>query len=244
MTEKFTFPYHKHYLYRLAAYGRDELPALRTSALRDAADQRNPWYLRMAALFCAATFRLNDDELRVIDQFAERESHPQVARAALVALRQLPPQALPPARDHLLFAVTPGQELLREYFMRAATDASFAGVMLTDIETADVASPDFIRCLHRFDLLKTNAAVREILRREVDDKIDRCPSSWPRLRARLEGIRDALNDSLAALWSTEESPEARDHLTALLRATTEAVVTVDRGGRVKVWNDAAAELFG
>ena len=242
--ETFTFPYHKHYLYRLGAYSREDSPALREIALHDARPGDVEWYVRMAVLFCLSSFRLTPHELAEIEELAERESHPAVARAALVALRQRPADEITSAEDHLLFTTAPAQENLREYFFRLATDEDLARAVLREIERTDVASRAFVGRLHQLDLLKSNAAVRDKYRAVLDRKLEESDPAWARQRDRLTGIKELASEEALRHSETRKAAQAHGHLENVLRGSHEAVIIADATGEVQIWNDAASELLG
>jgi hypothetical protein len=181
-------PYHNYYLYRLAAYDRGYAPALKELALYDAADARKPWYWRAGALAALHTFDLPSALLDELEAFTADDNHPAVIRAARVLSRQRPaedggaPAAEPPSR--------PRDEFLEAYFQRVTTEEAPARALLEEIRGTAVGSPVFIERLHQLDLLKNNAAVKDEFLDVLDLKIAECDLAWPRLLARLEGIRN------------------------------------------------------
>lgn len=240
----FMFPYHKHYLYRLGAYGGEDSPALRETALQDARPGDAEWYVRMAALFCLNSFRLNTYELNEIEELAERESHPSVVRAALVALRQRPLDEVSSAWDQILFATAPGQENLREYFFRVVTEEDLARSVLNEIAETDVSSRAFVKRFHQLDLLKSNAAVREELLAVLERKLDECNLAWRRLRDRLAGIKELATEATLRHSEKRKAAQALGHLETVLHGSREAIIITDVTGEIQIWNDAASDLLG
>lgn len=187
----FMFPYHRYYLYRLAAYGREYSPALRELALQDAVDSCKEWYWRVGALFCLNSFELTVEDLEKIRDLTADEVNPAVTRAALVTLWQRPVLELGDAvKDMMCYCNVGHCEYLPEYFFRAATERELALELLEEIRAADVRSPAFIDRLHQLDLLKNNDAVRDEFLDVLDRKIAACDLSWMRLVTRLERIRE------------------------------------------------------
>ena len=187
----FMFPYHRYYLYRLAAYGREYSPALRELALQDAVDSCKEWYWRVGALFCLNSFELTVEDLEKIRDLTADEVNPAVTRAALVTLWQRPVLELGDAvKDMMCYCNVGHCEYLPEYFFRATTERELALELLEEIRAADVRSPAFIDRLHQLDLLKNNDAVRDEFLDVLDRKIAACDLSWMRLVTRLERIRE------------------------------------------------------
>jgi PAS domain S-box-containing protein len=242
--ETFTFPYHKHFLYRLAAYGREDAPAIREIALREARRGETEWYVRTAALFCLNSFSLSSGELDEIKWLAERESHPVVARAALVTLRQRPMDEISSAEDHVLLATTPGQTDLREYFFRVSTEEDLGRSVLTEIRKTDIAARAFINRLHQLDLLRSNAAVGDEYRELLERTSDLCLPNWPRLRSRLRGISELATVSSLHRFKTRKIAHAHQQLENVLQRSREAVIITEAHGEIQVWNDAASSLLG
>lgn len=239
----FTFPFHKHYLYRLGAYNREEAPGLRELALREIRGDAE-WYVRAAAMYCLNSFSLSDGELREIEELAERESHPVVIRAALVALRQRPVDEVTSARDQILFSVAPGQENLREYFFRVATEEDLARSLLEEVAATDVASRGFLSRLPQLDLLKNNAPLREDFLAVVERELAACPATWPRLRLRLQRIQELASEAARRQTRARKTTEALGHLETVLRGSREAIIVADVNGKVQTWNKAASDLLG
>ncbi|MGD8717875.1 MAG: PAS domain S-box protein [Candidatus Zixiibacteriota bacterium] len=239
----FNFPFHKHYLYRLAAYCRQNSPSLREQALEEARGDAE-WYVRIAALYCLNTFNLSPDELDAVEELAGSEAHPQVARAALVVLRQRPADEVASAEDHFLFTTAPGQENLREYFFRLTTEEELARAVLERIRNQEVASRAFLNRLHQLDLLKGNPAVREEYGRILEQKIDECDPAWTRLYSRLRRIAELASVSALRVRKARKIARAQGHLQTLLRSSREAVLITGPGGDVQVWNDAVNKLLG
>lgn len=185
------FPYHRYYLYRLAAYGREYSPALKELALQDAVDSLKEWYWRVGALFCLNSFDLTAGDLENIKDLTEDEANPAVRRAAQVTLWQRPVLELSDAvKDMMCYYGVGHCEYLPEYFFRVTTERELALQLLEEIRETDVRSPAFIDRLHQLDLLKNNGAVRDEFLDVVGQKIAACDLSWMRLVARLERIRE------------------------------------------------------
>ncbi|NIT35997.1 MAG: hypothetical protein GTN49_05770 [candidate division Zixibacteria bacterium] len=186
----FTFPLHRYYLYRLAAYSREYSPALKEIALQDALDASKEWYWRVGALCCLNSFDLGAADREKIAALTEDRANPAVVRAALVTSWQQPVVDLGDAVKDLMYYYNVGHcEYLPAYFFRVATEPNLARALLAEIRDADVYSPDFVDRLHQLDLLKNNGAVREEFLKVVDEKMSECDPSWTRLIARLEGIK-------------------------------------------------------
>jgi len=187
----FMFPFHRYYLYRLAAYGREYSPALRELALQDAVDSCKEWYWRVGALSCLNSFELTAGDLETIKDLTEDETNPAVMRAALVTLWQRPVFELSDAVKDMMCYYNVGHcEYLPEYFFRVTNERKLALKLLEEIREADVHSPAFIDRLHQLDLLKNNGAVRDEFVDVLDQKIAACDLSWMRLVTRLERIRE------------------------------------------------------
>lgn len=187
----FMFPYHRYYLYRLAAYGREYSPALRELALQDAVDSCREWYWRVGALSCLNSFELTAEDLEKIRDLTADEANPAVMRAALVTLWQRPVLELGDAvKDMMCYYDVGHCEYLPEYFFRVTTERDLAFELLEEIREADVRSPAFIDRLHQLDLLKNNGAVRDEFLAVLDQKIAACDLSWMRLVTRLERVRE------------------------------------------------------
>ncbi len=187
----FMFPYHRYYLYRLAAYGREYSPALRELALQDAVDSCREWYWRVGALSCLNSFELTAEDLEKIRDLTADEANPAVVRAALVTLWQRPVLELGDAVKDMMCYYNVGHcEYLPEYFFRVTTERDLAFELLEEIREADVRSPAFIDRLHQLDLLKNNGAVRDEFLAVLDQKIAACDLSWMRLVTRLERVRE------------------------------------------------------
>lgn len=187
----FMFPYHRYYLYRLAAYGREYSPALRELALQDAVDSCREWYWRVGALCCLNSFELTAEDLEKIRDLTADEANPAVMRAALVTLWQRPVLELGDAVKDMMCYYNVGHcEYLPEYFFRVTTERDLAFELLEEIREADVRSAAFIDRLHQLDLLKNNGAVRDEFLAVLDQKIAACDLSWMRLVTRLERVRE------------------------------------------------------
>jgi hypothetical protein len=187
----FMFPYHRYYLYRLAAYGREYSPALRELALQDAVDSCKEWYWRVGALSCLNSFELTAQDLEKIRDLTADEANPAVMRAALVTLWQRPVLELDDAVKDMMCYYSVGHcEYLPEYFFRVTTERDLALELLGEIRDVDVRSPAFIDRLHQLDLLKNNGAVRDEFLAVLEKKVAACDLSWMRLVTRLERIRE------------------------------------------------------
>jgi hypothetical protein len=187
----FVFPYHRYYLYRLAAYGREYSPALRELALQDAVDSCKEWYWRVGALSCLNSFELTAEDLERIRDLTADEANPAVMRAALVTLWQRPVLDLGDAVKDMMCYYSVGHcEYLPEYFFRVTTERDLALELLEEIRDVDIRSPSFIDRLHQLDLLKNNGAVRDEFLAVLERKIAACDLSWMRLVTRLERIRE------------------------------------------------------
>ncbi len=187
----FMFPYHRYYLYRLAAYGREYSPALRELALQDSVDSCKEWYWRVGALSCLNSFELTAEDLEKIRDLTADEANPAVMRAALVTLWQRPVLELGDAvKDMMCYYGVGHCEYLPEYFFRVTTERDLALELLEEIRDVDVRSPAFIDRLHQLDLLKNNGAVRDEFLAVMEKKIAACDLSWMRLVTRLERIRE------------------------------------------------------
>lgn len=191
---KFTFPYHKAYIYRLAAYSRDEIDLLRKMAFDEALNTGSNWFCRMAALFCLSTFSLDKRELGQIVKLIETECNTQIMRAVYITLLQHSGKELNCVLDNLKFFNAPHQDYLRRYFFKFCEDLNFALKQLSEIKNIDLASSLFIHNLHRLDLLKisSNSSQRAIFKEVVEKKKQECNTfDWPRLSNRLNQIYDS-----------------------------------------------------
>lgn len=193
-SEAFVLPYHRAFLYRLAAYSRDDVAALEKSALREATDGESHWLCRVATLFCLGTFSLAGDVLAQIGRLIDSEGNAQVLRAAYVCLCQYSGDELRWVLDKLSLFNAPHQDCLRRYFFRLNRDLNAGRHHLAHVDGVSVRAPTFKHNLHKLDLLKASphedqrARFREVL----DHQRKECaPHDWPRLSDRLERIYDA-----------------------------------------------------
>jgi hypothetical protein len=188
----FTFPYHRAFMYRLGSYCRDDSADLRSSALSEAMDVGQDWFVRMSALYCLHTFDLAGDELAAVGRLIESEPHPQVARGAFLALFQHAGRELEWVGEKLSLFNAPHQEYLRRYFRRLRTDEGLASKVLAATRLASVNAPNFISMLHKLDILKSrhDTLQRTLFSHVIEEKInDAQQEEWPRLSLRLSGIR-------------------------------------------------------
>jgi retron-type reverse transcriptase len=187
----FTFPYHRAYIFRLAAYSRDEILPLREMALKEAIDSSAHWFCRTAASFCLSTFALNKSELAQIETLINLESNPQVMRAVYVTLLQHSGNELRWVLDKLTLFNAPHQDYLRRYFFQLYKDTTLAKKHLEALGNISLTAPTFIHSYHRLDLLKasSNAAQRTAFKKVVEKMIQECESAdWPRISNRLHQI--------------------------------------------------------
>ena len=193
-SEQFTFPYHKAFMYQLAAYSRDEAAELKDLALKDATDPQIHWFCRMAALFCLGTFALDASELSIVSRIVDTEANPQVVRAAFVVLGQHSGEELGVVLDRITFFNAPHQDYLRRYIFRLYKSSDMKKNYLGKIKRARVNAPTFVHVLHQLDLLKagSNQAHRAVFKEVIEEKIKDCEGKeWPRLLDRLNKIRDS-----------------------------------------------------
>jgi hypothetical protein len=108
---EFTFPYHRGFLYRLAAYCRDENQDIKELALQEATNQYSDWFCRMSSLFTVSTFSLSGGELGRITSMIQTETHPLVTRAAYVAACQYSGDALKGVIDRLALFGAPTKNI-------------------------------------------------------------------------------------------------------------------------------------
>jgi len=242
--ESFTFPYHRYFLYSLGFYGREDCEPLRNLAHRDALRTDAEWYWRYAALHCLNSFPLTDKEGEDIATLAEKENHPAIARAALVALRQRPRRDVDPVYDNALFHVAPQQSILREYIDLFTPAAPLAPAVIEEIATEDISSPWFHHRLHQLDLLKDNASVRMRSRAVLETQLAACGDRWPALADRLQAISRTLARDEALESQEQGTALMSKQMETVLRTSHEAIVMLDVHGIIKVWNDGANNLFG
>ena len=187
----FTFPYHRGYAYRLAAYCRDEHQGIKELALQEATNQYSDWFCRMSSLFAVSTFPLSGDELRRIAPTIQTETHPLVARAAYVATCQHSGDALQSVIERLALFGAPHQEYLRRYFLQLYKEHDEGERFLKRIEKAKIPAATFIFNLHQLDLLKANGNLRNEFKQIISAKIaESTEHKGERLRNRLQKIYD------------------------------------------------------
>jgi retron-type reverse transcriptase len=186
----YLFDYHRAYLFRLAAYSRGEHEDFRQYALAHVTDSTNNWFSRIAALLFLSTHHLTGSELADISRILDADSNPQVLRAAYVNLAQHSGNEFRTILDSLSFFNAPHQDYLRRYFSRLSKDRDLAIQICRNIDGASLNAPGFVSQLHKLDIVKSNSDCRRDFRRTIDRKIQDCGSTWPRLKTRLEGIRD------------------------------------------------------
>ena len=195
LDDSVVFEYHRAYLYRLAAYSRQHDPALLQLALADAAQPSVYWFRRVGALLYLSTSRLSAQELASLARTVVNEGSTQVARALYVVLCQQSGDELAWLLNTVSYFSDPHQEYLKRYFLRLVKDLDAGVGVLTAVRRDDLHSPFFIRNLHKLDLVKANNELRPRFREVLEEKLDTCREEWPRLRVRLEGIREAFIDS-------------------------------------------------
>lgn len=190
----FTFPYHKAFMYRLAAYGRHEIDELKIAALQDATNLDSHWFCRMAALFLLSTFALEAKELAQVENLINIEANSQVMRAAFVLLLQQSGNELHWVFDKLSLFNAPHQDFLKRYFFQLARDTKLAENLLFTISKATISAPTFISNLYKLDIMKSIADVthRTKFKEVIEKKIRECnPEIYPRLHNRLRQIYNA-----------------------------------------------------
>lgn len=188
---EFTFPYHRGYVYRLAAYCRDEHSGVKELALQEAANQYSDWFCRMSSLFAISSFSLSGDELHKITPLIQTESHPLVTRAAYITLCQHSGDALKGVLERLSLFGAPHQEYLRRYLLQLYKEQDEGDKFLKRIEKAKISAPTFIFNLHQLDLLKANNKLRNEFKKMISSKIvEASDKKGERLRNRLQNIYD------------------------------------------------------
>lgn len=239
----FILPYHRYYILRLAAYCREDVPELREVGWAEVRNRRRDWFCRYAALFLLHTYHLTAEELEEIYDLVDAEPHPALVRAGLVTLRQRPQDARWSMRDALLAGCKKGQQILYTYFHRLSLEEGVAKKLLAEVAAVDCSSPGFIRYLHVCDLLRGNASVRAAVHEVIKNKLAQCDYNWGRTRTRLEGILERMRYGFGARRGGPMVGAER-YLNTFLRDTRDAVALVGLNGRVAVWNEGAALLFG
>lgn len=188
---RFTFPYHRALMYRLAAYCRDESEMLRTLALKELEGDEH-WYSKASALFCLHTFSLEPAELAAVAKVANSIERPQVIRSAFVVLLQHGGKDLQSIIEQVSLFSAPRQQYLRRYFLKLV-QADSTEIGRLKLRQASVNAPQFIHNLHKFDLIKasSNSAHRRAFMDLIDSKIRDCEGkNWVRLSNRLNQIKD------------------------------------------------------
>ena len=191
ISDDYLFDYHRAYLCRLAAYSRGDHSDLRINALDHSINGTNNWFSRVAALLLLSTYDLTGNELAQIASIINSESNAQVIRAAFVTLAQHSGEELRIVLDWISFFNAPHQDYLRRYFFRLVRDKDLGVNTCNSIGGASLSAPEFFTRLHQLDLVKANSNSRREFRTTIEQKIADCQDSWPRLRARLEGIQSA-----------------------------------------------------
>ena len=190
----YTFPYHRAFIYRLAAYSRDNVASLLDIALKESLDYEAHWFCRASALFCASTFALTGENLAQISSLIDSEANPQVMRAGFVALLQHSGNELRFVLDKLTLFNAPHQDYLRRYFFRLFKDTKFSEKQLSQLKGVSLNAPRFVHSLYKFDLLKasSNPNNRSKFKNIIEKKIESCDSQgWTRLAERLKQIYDS-----------------------------------------------------
>ena len=187
---RFTFPYHRALMFRLAAYSRDESEELRELAFRELSGEQH-WYSKACALFCLHTFALEPAQLAQIAKIVDSVNHPQIIRAAFTVLLQQGRELALVIEQVSLFSA-PRQEYLRRYFLKLF-HAGNTEIGRLNLRQASVNAPTFIHNLHKLDLLKasSDSSHRRAFISLIDSRIQDCDGAgWPRLTNRLNQIRD------------------------------------------------------
>lgn len=190
----FTFPYHQAYMYRLAAYTRDNVAELKNLALKEAINPNSHWFCRVAALFCLSTFSLEGKELSQIGSLLNLEANSQVLRACFTVLVQHSGQELEWVLDKLTLFNAPHQNYLRRYFSQLYQDNKVGVSYVTKVRGASIQAPNFVHNLYKLDILKarTDREQRTIFKEMIEQKIkDSNENEWPRLTERLGKIYES-----------------------------------------------------
>lgn len=193
-SDTFTFPFHEAYMLRLGAISRDDCTELKQLALQIAIEPQKHWFTRMAALQCLDTYPLSGNELNKIENIVKNGAHPQVMRAAFIALCQHSGPELRWVLDRISLFNAPHQDYLRRYFFQLYRDSETAQKYLNRFASASLNAPAFVDHLHRLDLLKARSdpQVRELFHQTLTEKIDETQKAdWPRLTNRLQAIHSA-----------------------------------------------------
>jgi hypothetical protein len=190
----FTFPFHRAYLYRLAAYSRDDNTDLKEIALREVLDDETPWVCRMSGLFCLGTFSLSSEELAELAKILDVETNPQVIRAAFVVLCQFSGAELRWLLDRVSLFNAPHQDYLRRYFFQLVKSTESRKRNLSQVKSISTNAPVFIHHLHKLDLLKANSDTtqRQLFKEVVETKMKEIEGrDWPRLKSRFNQLYDS-----------------------------------------------------
>lgn len=190
----FTFPFHKAYMYRLAAYSRETSKELKNVALQDSTDDNAHWFCRLAALFCLNSFSLSGFELSKIANLIKTETNPHIIRPAYVLLCQYSNVELERILYRLTFFNAPHQEYFKRYLFKLYRDQYAAEKNLKKVKSASFKSASYIHHIHKLDVLKTSSHVnnRKLFKDIIEDKIYECSETlWPRLYYRLYNIKEA-----------------------------------------------------
>jgi hypothetical protein len=193
--DRFTFDYHRAYMYRLASYSRGDEPKLYDLAINDALNVTQHWFARVGAYLYLSTCPIEARDLTQILRATEQEGNVEVARAQYVTLCQYSGNQL---RDDVLERVSyfsaPYQDYLRRYFFRLVKREDTADGVLTAVNRQSIESPFFVRHLHQLDLIKANRYVRPKFREVLEAKIAEVDDRWPRLHARLAALFESFID--------------------------------------------------
>lgn len=188
---EFLFPYHKAYLYRLAAYSRGVHEELKALALEEATDAAGKWFSRAAALFYLSTNFLSRSELSRVMDIVKSESDANILRPAYVVLAQHSGNELEVVLQDISFFNAPHQDYLRRYFFRLVRNEKVGQSICSGIRQASINAPEFISRLHQLDLVKANSRCRIEFRQAIEKQVEECSDGWPRLEERLASIEDA-----------------------------------------------------
>lgn len=189
--ESFTFPYHRAYMFRLAAYSRENFDEFKEYTLAEAFDTDADWFSRMSALFCLSTFPLTGKELARIEWIINNESHPQVLRAAFIVMCQHTGDGLKGVVDRVSLFNAPNQDYFRRYFLMLYRDKKAGEKHLSRVDNVSLRAPTFIFNLHQLDLMKGNQSLRNQFNKVLNSKLEELTDNqWSRLNRRLEQIYD------------------------------------------------------
>lgn len=184
------FPFHRAFLYRLAAYSRGEHQALKDLAIRESMSLEKHWFSRMAALLFLSTVALVPSDLAQISEILDRESNGLVLRAAFVVASQHGGQPFWHMLEKLSYFNAPHQQYLHRYFAQLSGNRRAGNKALTNIDRSQTSESTFIHHLHRLDLVKANTGCRSRFRTVIDNKLNEVThNDWPRLTYRLESIQ-------------------------------------------------------